>query len=123
MYSQTRFRKWERYAFVSTAILGLAVGIGGGIHRSTYVAESMQENCANRIDWDGRFLFDLFDRPATIPESRRQAGLARLRAFGIQSADDLRLLQRTIRQDPNQYRQQTPNPNGIFLPKYDYLAF
>jgi hypothetical protein len=123
MYSQTRFRKWERYAFVSTAILGLAVGIGGGIHRSTYVAESMQQNCAARIDRDGRFLFNLFDRPATIPESRRQAGLARLKTFGIQSADDLRLLQKTLREDPNRYRQQPPNSNGLFLPKYDYLAF
>jgi hypothetical protein len=119
--SQERFRNWQRYAFVSIVILGLAVGIGAGIHRSTYVAESMQENCAQRIDWDGRFLFDLYDRPATIPESRRQAGLARLRAFGIQSANDLRLLQKTLRQDPTQYRQKTPN--GLFLPKYDYLSF
>jgi hypothetical protein len=123
MHSQDRFRKWPRYAFVSSVILGLAVGIGGGIHRSIYVAESMQENCAKRVDWDGRFLFDLFDRPATIPESRRQAGLARLRTFGIQSADDLRSLQKTLRQDPNQYRQRKPTTNGLFLPKYDYLSF
>src|SRR5258708_31560902 len=104
-------------------MLGLAVGIVGGIHRSKYVADSMQENSVTRIDRDGRFLFDFFDRPATIPEARRQAGLARLGTFGIHTADDLRLLQKTLHDHPNQYRQWTPNPNGLFLPKYDYLSF
>jgi len=123
MQSREGFRKWQRYTILGVAILGLTIGIVGGLHRSKYVAESMQENSVTRIDRDGRYLFDFFDRPVTIPEARRQAGLARLRTFGVHSPDDLRLLQKTLHDDPNHYRQQTPNPNGLFLPKYDYLSF
>jgi hypothetical protein len=123
MQLRDQFRNWQCYATLGIVILGVAAGIVGGIHRSKYVAESMQENSATRIVRDGQFLFDLLDRPATIPESRRQAALARLRAFGIQSANDLQSLEKTLHRNPDQYRQQAPIANGLFLPKYDYMSF
>jgi len=123
MQSGARFQKWQRCAALGAIILGLAVGVFGGIRRSNYVAEGMHENSATRMVRDGRFLFNMFDRPATIPEPRRQAGLARLAAFGIHSADDVRSLDKTLKENPGQYRQPTSASNGLFLPKYDYLSF
>ena len=93
---QFRFRHAQRYAFLGTVILGLAIGICGGIRRSEYVAESLQQDCAARAERDGEFLFDLFQRPATIPEERRQAGIARLSALGIKSKEDARNLQQKL---------------------------
>lgn len=123
MRSQERFRNWQRYAILGVIILGLAIGIVGGIRRSKYVAESMQENSATRMVRDGKFLFDMFERRPTIPEPRRQAGLVRLAAFGIRSADDVRSLEKTLKENPDQYRQPNATSNGLFLPKYDYLSF
>lgn len=121
--SQAQFRNWQRYATLSVIILGLATGIIGGIQRSKYVAEETQENSATRMVRDGKFLFNMFDHPATIPDSRRQAGLARLRDFGIQSANDVRSLEKALKANPDQYRQPSATSNGLFLPKYDYLSF
>jgi hypothetical protein len=121
--SNAQFRNWQRYAVVGVITFGLAAGIIGGITRSRIVAESLQENAATRMVRDGKFLFDMFAWPPTIPEPRRQAGLARLAAFGIHSADDVRSLQKTLKENPEQYRQPTSASNGLFLPKYDYLSF
>lgn len=123
MQSGEHFRKWQRYATLGVILLGLTAGIVGGIRRSKYVAESLQENSATRMVRDGKFLFDMFDYPATIPESRRQAGLARLKAFGIDSTDDVLSLDKMLKENPEQYRQTGPASNGLFLPKYDYLSF
>jgi hypothetical protein len=121
--SSESFREWQRYAFVGIVILGLSMGIAGGFRRSVYVAESLQQNCAVRAERDGEFLFDMFKRPATIPEERRRAGLARLSALGIQSADDVRGLQRDLKENPSRFRQNSANHEGLFLPKYEYLSF
>jgi hypothetical protein len=121
--SNAQFRDWQRYATLGVIILGLAIGIAGGIRRSEYVAESMYENAATRMVRDGKFLFDMFEHPATIPASRRQAGLDRLKTFGIKSADDVRSLEKTLKASPGQYRQPSATSNGLFLPKYDYLSF
>jgi hypothetical protein len=123
IYDRAKSRNHFRPAILAVVILGLAVGIVGGIHRSKYVAESVQENSAWRIVRDGKFLFDMFEYPATIPQTRRDAGLARLKAFGIQSADDVRALEKTLRQIRGQPKQQAALPNGLTLAKYDYLSF
>jgi hypothetical protein len=115
--------KWQRYAVLAIIIFGLAVGVAGGIRRSKCVAESVQENSAWRMVRDGKFLFDMFDHPTTIPEARREAGLARLRAFGIQSAADVRTLEKTLRQNRDQPGQSAPVPTGLTVSKYDYLSF
>lgn len=104
-------------------IVGLLVGIGGGIRRSFYLAESLREYCAIRVVRDGEFLFDLFDRPATIPEQRRKSGLATLEAYGIRSAEDLRGLRSALQKNPSKYEQNRETGGGLFLPKYDYLSF
>jgi hypothetical protein len=121
--SSESFREWQRYAFVGIVVLGLSVGIVGGLRRSTYVAESLQQNCAVRAERDGEFLFDLFKRPATIPEERRRAGLARLSALGIRPADDVRQLKKDLKENPGRYRQNSQRHEGLFLPKYEYLSF
>ncbi len=121
--SREKLQNWQRYATLVIIILGLATGIVGGIRRSQYLAESTQENSATRMVRDGKFLFDMFERPATIPEPRRQDGLARLAGFGILSADDVRSLEKTLKENPNQYRQPGAAANGLFQPKYDYLSF
>jgi hypothetical protein len=121
--ANAQFRNWQRYATLGVIILGLAIGIASGIGRSKYVAESMYENAATRMVRDGKFLFDMFEHPATIPASRRQAGLDRLKAFGIKSADDVRSLEKALKANPDQYRQTSATSNVLFLPKYDYLSF
>jgi hypothetical protein len=121
--SEPQFRNWQRYATLGIIIVGLATGIVGGINRSRYVAESMYENAATRMVRDGKFLFEMFNQPATIPDSRRQAGLDRLKAFGIRSADDVRSLEKALKANPKQYRQPSATSNGLLLPKYDYLTF
>lgn len=120
---QDQLQKWQRYAVVSFIVAGLAFGIGGGIRRSKCVAESIQENSVTRAVRDGEFLFDLLDHPPTIPAPRRQAGLARLQRFGIQSAADLKSLKESLSQHPNEYRRQPSTSNDLFLSKYDYLSF
>ncbi len=123
IYDQAQSRNQFRRAILAVMILGLAVGIVGGIRRSKYVAESLQENSAWRMVRDGKYLFDMLDHPATIPQARREAGVARLKAFGIQSADDVRSLDKIIRDKSDPQRQQAAIPPGLILPKYDYLSF
>jgi len=123
IYARAQSRNQFRGAIMIVVILCLAVGIVGGIHRSKYVAESVQENSAWRMVRDGKFLFDMFEYPPTIPPQRRAVGLARLKAFGIQSADDVKSLEKTLRQNRDQPKQQPALPNGLTLAKYDYLSF
>ena len=131
---QVQFRQGLRYAFLATVALGLALGIGGGVRRSFYVAESLQPNCAARAERDGEFLFELFKQPATIPEVRRQAGIARLSALGIKSRQDAKTLQEDLtpitlaeyesilasrgRDEPNKEYLRF-----LFQSKYEYLSF
>jgi hypothetical protein len=116
------FRKWWHEAVLSSIIVGFAVGIVSGIHRSKYVAESIQENSVTRVARDGEFLFNLLDHPATIPAPRRQAGLARLRRFGIKSADDLKSMQTKVNLHPEEFRHESSNAGRLLLAKYDYLS-
>lgn len=123
VYDQIQFRQWQRYAFLGTVMLGLAVGIGGGVRRSLYVAESLQQNCAVRAERDGEFLFNLFKQPATIPEERRQAGLARLSALGIKSGEDVKNLRQDLKENPGRYQGNGTDRQALFRSKYEYLSF
>jgi hypothetical protein len=123
IYDRLQSRNQFRRAILAVVILGLSVGIAGGIRRSKYVAESLQENSAWRMVRDGKYLFDMLDHPATIPQARREAGLARLKVFGIQSADNVRSLEKILRDKSDPQRQQAAIPPGLILPKYDYLSF
>jgi hypothetical protein len=123
IYHHTTFRGWQRHAVTGFAMLGLVVGIVGGVHRSMYVAESLRENCAVRAERDGEFLFDILDHPATIPKSRREAGLLRLAGLGIKSAEDVKDLRRDLRENRSRFEQTGKDRQGLFLPKYEYLSF
>src|SRR6202011_15809 len=96
IHSGHYLRRWQGQALAVSIILGLAFGIGGGIRRSFYVAESLRPNCAPRLQRDGEFLFDFFEPPATILEQRRIGGITRLSSFGINSPDDLQLLENDL---------------------------
>jgi hypothetical protein len=135
VYHRVQFRQASRYAFLATVAFGLALGIGGGVRRSFYVAESLQQNCAVRAERDGEFLFDLFKQPATIPEARRQAGIARLSALGIKSRQDAKRLQvdltpitlaeyKSIVASRGQDESNQEEPwRLLFQSKYEYLSF
>ena len=115
--------KWRKYAFVAYVLLGLAIGIAGGIHRSIYVAESLHENCVRRVDEDAQFIFNMEDRHATIPEQRTEAGRDRLRALGIYNLKDLSRLINDATENPGPYQRNRETRTGLFLPKYDYLSY
>jgi hypothetical protein len=123
IYRHAIFRGWQRYAVIGFAVLGLVVGVVGGVHRSMYVAESLRQNCAVRAERDGEFLFDVLDHPATIPKSRREAGLLRLARLGIKSADDVKNLRRDLKENRTRFEQPGKDRQGLFLPKYEYLSF
>ena len=121
VYRNLSSHEAQRRAFLGAVILALAIGIGGGVRRSEYVAESLQQNCAVRAERDGEFLFDLFQRPATIPEERRQAGIARLSALGIRSKEDASNLQRELKENHGRYERK--DQLLLFQSKYEYLSF
>jgi hypothetical protein len=114
-------RVW-RPAVSMLLALGLALGIGAGVRRSWYVAEALHEHAVERVVRDGSFLFDLYDRPATIPARRREAGLERLAAVGIRSPEDLQRL-KILGNDDNapSILQRLESP--LFVSKYDYSSF
>jgi len=115
--------KTWRFCFVTCVTLGLVVGIGGGIRRSIYVAESFDEDCADRVEHDGTFIFDMYERHATIPDERKALGRARLAAAGIYNAYDLWSLHKDITERPGDYKQRRKSRKALFLPKYDYLSY
>ncbi len=127
VYRQTELTggsdKRRQYALISFVALGLLVGISGGLRRSMYVAESLHENCAPRILLDATFLFDLYERPATVPEKRREAARSRLAASGILTVEDLRRLERNCNLYNPEYVQNRQSRTAPFLPKYDYSSF
>jgi len=123
IYRHATFGGWQRYAVIGFAMLGLALGVVGGVHRSMYVAESLRESCAVRVERDGEYLFDVLDHPATIPKSRREAGLLRLAGLGIKSAEDVTNLRRDLRENRSRFEQTGKDRQGLFLPKYEYLSF
>ena len=100
----------------------MALGIGAGLRRSWYVAEAQHENSVERVIRDGYFLFDLYDRPATIPARRREAGLERLAAVGIRSPADLRRLQ-NLGNDDETALSLARSRSPLFVAKYDDLSF
>jgi hypothetical protein len=113
----------QRRAVIGLGMLSLALGIVGGVHRSMYVADSLRQNCAVRAERDGEFLFDILDHPATIPKSRREAGLLRLAGLGIKSAEDVKNLRRDLRENRSRFEQTGKDRQGLFLSKYEYLSF
>jgi len=123
VYREIQARRWQRYVFLGTVLVGLAVGVGGGVRRSFYVAQSLQQSCAVRAERDGEFLFNLFTQSATIPETRRQTGIARLSALGIKSADDVKHLRRDLNQNHGRYERNKDDQGLLFQSKYEYLSF
>ena len=123
VYHQIQVDQWRRDAFLAMAIMGLAVGIGGGVRRSFYVAESLQQNCVATVERDSEFLFNLFKQSATIPEKRRQAGLDRLSALGIKSRQDALNLQQDLKDESGRYEGDRADRQALFRSKYKYLSF
>jgi len=123
VYRQIPVRQWQRSVFLGTVWLGLALGVAGGVRRSFYVAESLQQNCAVRAERDGEFLFNLLEQPATIPEKRRQAGLARLSGLGIKSGEDVKNLRQDLKENPGRYQGNGTDRQALFRSTYEYLSF
>jgi hypothetical protein len=127
VYRQTQLMggsgKRRQYALVGFIALGLIVGIAGGLRRSLYVAESLHENCALRILLDADFIFDLYERPITVPEKRKEAARSRLAASGILTKEDLRRLHANSVHYDAQYLQNRESRTLPFLPKYDYWSY
>jgi hypothetical protein len=116
---KARYRTLE-YALVSFLALGLIGGITGGLRRSISVAEFLHENCALRMLFDANFVFDLYDRPITVPEERKAAARSRFAAAGIVTIQDIqRLYRNSVEHDP-EYVQNRQTRTAPFLPKYEY---
>lgn len=115
--------RWRNYTFVAFTIFGLAIGIGGGIRRSMYVAESLDENCVLKVALDADFIFNVDDRHITIPEQRIEAGRDRLRSLGIFNVKDLRQLDYDFAENPERYERNRQTRAGLFLPKYEFLSY
>ena len=100
---------------VIVCLIGLTLGVAGGVRRSLYVADSLNENSVEAVVHNGWYLFD---KRLTIPAERRQLLLAHLSALGITSWDDLMHLAA---------RRQTVDPSTftspIFKEKYSFLSF
>ena len=112
-----------RPAILAACLIGLTVGVTAGVRRSIYVAEALDENAAGNLVTNGQFLFDLFEKPSTIPESRRQAVLAHLNALGIWSREDVIRLGDRIEATRSPMAQPLELKPPMFLEKYDYLSF
>jgi len=115
--------KWLNYAFVALTIFGLTIGIGGGIHRSTYVAEALDENSVLRVELDAEFIFNMGDPHVTIPEQRNEAVRDRLRSVGIFNLTDVSRLADDLSQNRGVYERNRQTRAGLFLPKYEYLSY
>ena len=117
-YSQSLWRP----AVLGVLVLGVALGVGGGIRRSQYMAEAVHENSVQKVIHDGHFLFDFYPKLASVPARRREAGLARLGALGIQSSEDLRRLEREFKESPDQFILNRDAKAALFLPKYGFFT-
>jgi len=117
------FNKQRRYALVAFLALGLVIGLTGGVLRSMYVAESLHQNCALRMLYDANFVYDLYQRPTTVPEQRREAARSRFAAAGIFTIEDLqRLYQKCADYDP-EYVKNRDTRKAPFLPKYSFTSY
>ena len=113
----------QLYALVSFLALGLIIGITGGLRRSIYVAEFLHQNCAPRMLFDAKFVFDLYERPPTVPERRKAAARSRFAAAGIVTIQDIqRLYRNCVEYDP-EYVQNRQTQTAPFLPKYEYGSY
>jgi hypothetical protein len=109
---------WGPAVAFSVLLLGGALGIGGGIQRSLYLAEGLRDDSAIKAMRDGDFLFGVYPN-ATIPSVRRESGLARLAAFGIRSREDLDALKGGQIPEKRQPAQGPGQSAVLFPPKYD----
>jgi hypothetical protein len=112
-----------RPAVLSVLLLGIAMGVWGGIQRSMYVAEALHENSVLKVIRDGRLLFDLDEKPASIPAGRRKACMARLAALGIQSPADWGRLVSAVKKSPRPFILNRDTRSALFLAKYDYMSY
>jgi hypothetical protein len=120
--SDALHRMWAPAA-LTLLLLGIAIGVAGGVRRSMYVAEALGENSAEKRVRDGLFLFDTYERPATIPAERRRAGLERLARFEINTRDDLMRLKQEF--EVNRRRRILNGHARLTLirGKYEFLSF
>lgn len=116
-------RKWWRYPFVVFTLFGLTIGISGGIRRSTYVAEALDENCVLRVEHDAEFIFNMGDPHVTVPEQRNEVGRDRLRSLGIFNLTDLSRLADDLSENPELYERNRQTRAPLFLPKYQFLSY
>jgi len=112
-----------RPAVLGILVLGVALGVVGGIRGSQYIADALHDNSVRKVISDGHFLFDFYPKPASIPARRRAAGLARLAALGIRSSEDLRRLERDVKESPDQFIRNRDAKSALFLPKYGFGTF
>jgi hypothetical protein len=112
-----------RPAVLGVLVLGVASGVVGGIRRSQYMAEAVHPNSVQKVIHDGHFLFDFYPKPASIPARRREVGLARLAALGIQSSEDLRRLERDFKESPDHFIRNRDAKSALFVPKYGFFTF
>ena len=107
----------------SLLVLGLAVGTGGGIRRSIYVAEALDDNSVIRVLRDGEFLLGSHSELATIPDTLRRTKMARFADLGIRSRDDLAQLEYRLAEDPDPFKQRRETRSPLFLEKYNYFSY
>jgi hypothetical protein len=112
-----------RPAIFAACLIGLAVGVTAGVRRSVYVAEALDENAAGMVIVNGEFLYDMYPKPVTIPESRRRAILAHLNSLGIRSREDVVRLSDSVNMARRPMTQPLKLKPPMFLEKYDYLSF
>jgi len=117
------FNKARRHALVAFLALGLVIGLAGGILRSKYVAEALHQNSALRMLYDANFVYDLYQRPTTVPEQRRETARSRFAAAGIFTVEDLqRLYQQCADYDPQLVKNRDTR-RAPFLPKYSFNSY
>jgi hypothetical protein len=121
--SIVRADKRRQCALVSFLALGLIIGITGGLRRSMYVAEFLHQNCAPRMLFDAKFVFDLYERPPTVPERRKAAARSRFAAAGIVTIQDIQSLYRNCVEYDPEYVQNRQTQTAPFLPKYEYGSY
>ena len=116
-------KKMRQHAVVIFLALGFALGIGSGLRRAMYVAESLHDNCALKILFDSNFIFELYGRPTTVPEQRRAEARSRLAAIGIESVDDVRRVYERCAAYDAEYVQNRTSRRPLFLPKYAFGSY
>ena len=125
--TQTQVIAWFtprlRHVLAGSMAIGLVIGISGGVLRSMYVAEALHQNCALRMLYDANFVYDLYQRPTTVPQERREAARSRFAAAGILNAQDLEELYRKCAAYDPELVKNRETRKAPFLPKYSFNSY